>query len=232
MNQKNLILISVLIVVLGAITYFFISKNPSEPTALPTSTNQTPQSLNGRKLLSVDFPLKSGHKLYMEYDASIVPMGKLFDEEKYGGFGEHAIEILSTQIKGVDELSGIIGQISTKEQASAFVKFFTSEPTRHLLKPNPFLGIEPSDWYVQTIVQMPSSLSKLLTPAKIDKVGGQWVIERDLLMYPNWENQKQQTPAQLVRSRETISQAGTYTFSISRVLAEGDEVNNLLPYYL
>ncbi|MBI2409947.1 hypothetical protein HYV30_02790 [Candidatus Kaiserbacteria bacterium] len=235
MNQKNIVLILVLIVALGAITYFFVSKNISAPNISPTTTNPppqqpvvttgnnpiapiTPQSLNG-KILSVNFPLKSGHKLYMEYDASIVPMGKLFDLEVSSGN--------ITQVKGVDELSLITGQVNTKEQASAFVKFFTTEPTRHLLKPNPISGIEPSDSYAQ----MPSSISKLLTPAKIDKVGGQWVIERDLLLYPNWANQQQKTPAQLVRSRETISQAGAYAFNISRVLAEGNEVNNLLPYY-
>ncbi len=239
MNQKNIVLILVLVVALGAVTYFFISKNSSAPTNLPTSTNPpseqpvaptgnnpvaptTPQSLNGKKLLSVNFPLKSGHKLYMEYDASIVPMGKLFDLEASSGN--------ITQVKGVDELSRITGQISTKEQALAFVKFFTSEPTEFLLKPNPISGIEPSDERRQG-GQMPNSLTRLMTTTKIELRDGQWVIERDLLMYPNWANQKQQTPAQLVRSHETISQTGTYTFSVGKVLAEGGEINKFLPYY-
>ncbi len=155
----------------------------------------------------------------MEYAASIVPIGKLFDLEISSGN--------IVQIKSVTELSGITGQIGTKEQASAFVKFFTSEPTRHLLKPNPVLGIVPSD----SPMQLPSSLANLLTSTKVDVINGQWVIERDLLMYPTWANQKQQTPAQMVRSHETISRTGTYTFSVSKVLAEGNEVDNLLPYY-
>ena len=239
MNQKNIVLMFVLVVALGAITYFFISKNSSAPATLPTSINPSsqqsvaptgnnpvaptaPQSLNGKKLLSVNFPLKSGHKLYMEYDASIVPMGKLFD-----------LEVSSeniTQVKSVDELSRITGQISTKEQALAFVKFFTSELTGFLLKPNPISGIEPSDERKQG-GQMPNSLTRLMTTANIELRDGQWVIERDLLMYPNWANQKQQTPAQLVRSHEIISQAGTYTFGIGKVLAEGDEINRFLLYY-
>lgn len=236
MNQKNIVLILILIITLGAITYFFVSKNISTPNISPITTNPspqqpvvttgnnptaptTPQFLNGKKFLSISFPLKSGHKLYMEYDASIVPTGKLFNLEVSSG------NVI--QIKDVGELSLVTGQINTKEQAFAFVKFFTTEPTRHLLKPNPISGIEPSDSYAQ----IPSSLSKFLTSAKIDKVDGQWVIERDLLLYPNWVNQQQQAPAQLVRSLETISQTGTYTFNISKVFAEGNEVNNLLPYY-
>jgi len=240
MNQKNIILILVLVLALGAITYFFVSKNSSTPTNLPTLTNPpsqqpvattgnnpvvptTPQSLNGKELLSVNFPLKSGHKLYMEYDASIVPMGKLFDLEVSSGN--------ITQVKGVDELSLITGKISTKEQALAFVKFFTSEPTEFLLKPNPLSGLEPSDERRQG-GQIPSSLTRLMTTANVELRDGQWVIERDLLMYPNWwTNQKQQILAQLIRSRETISQTGTYTFSVGKVLAEGDEINKFLPYY-
>lgn len=187
----------------------------------------TPQSLNGRKLLYVNFPLISGHRLYMEYDASIVPMGKLFD-----------LEVSSRniiQIKGVDELSRIIGQISTKEQALAFVKFFTSYPTRFLLKPNPFHGIEPSDTVSERPYrQMSDSLTRLMTTTNIELRNGQWVIERDLLMYPKYPNradQKKQTPAQLVRSFETISKTGTYIFSVGKVLAEGDEIRKFLPYY-
>jgi len=200
-----------LVVALGVITYFFVSKNSSAPT-----------NLNGKKLLSVNFPLKSGHKLYMEFDESIVPVGKLFD-----------LEVSSrniTQVKGVDELSRITGQISTKEQALAFVKFFTSAPTKFLLKPNPLSGIEPSDERRQG-GQMPNSLTRLMTATNVELRDGQWVIERDLLMYPDWADQKQQPPAQLVRSHETISQTGTYTFGIGKVLTEGDEINKFLPYY-
>lgn len=196
--------------------------SPRQPAAAAKSNPATPtgrQSLNDKTILPVGFPLKSGHKLYMEYDTSIVPMAKLFDLEASSGN--------LTQVKTVDELSKLTGQINAKEQALAFVKFFTSEPTRHLLKPNPFSGIEPSDSYVK----MTGSLTRLLTSAKIDRIDGQWVIERDLLLYPNWTSQKLQTPAQLVRSHETMSQAGTYTFNIKQVLSEGDEVNTLLPYY-
>lgn len=208
MSQKNIILILLLVVALGAIAYFFGFKN------FPTST------LSGKEPLPVSFPLKLGHKLYMEYDPSIVPTGKLFDLETSSGN--------LTQVETVDELSKITGTISTKEQALAFAEFFTSIPAM-FLDQNPLSGIEPSHPYARE--RMPSSLSRLLTPAKVDKVSGQWVIERDLLMYPNQANQQQQTPAQLVRSRETISPTGTYTFSVSKVLAEGKEVNNLLPYY-
>ncbi len=158
----------------------------------------------------------------MEYDAKVVPQGKLFDWE--------ASSWNLTQVKTADELAKLIGQIDTKEQALAFVKFFTSSPTRHLLKPNPFSGIEPEDSYAP----MPSSLSRLLTPAAADKADDRWVIERDLLLYPNQTNnvvQESQTAARLVRSKETISQTGTYTFSAEQVLLEGDQVNNLLPYY-
>jgi hypothetical protein len=223
----------VLIIAIGAMTYFFVSKNISTLVTSPTSTNSpsqqpvisngnnpvtptTPQSLNGKKLLSVNFPLKSSHELYMEYDESIVPMGELFDLEVSSGN--------ITQVKSVDELSLITGQITTEEQALAFVKFFTSEPTKFLLKPNPVSGIESSD-------EGPNSLTRLMSPVSIELNNGQWVIERDLLMYPNWANQKQQTPAQLVRSREIISQTGIYTFSIGKVLAEGDEIDKFLPYY-
>ena len=194
-------------------------RQPATATKSNPATSTGRQSLNDKTILPVGFPLKSGHKLYMEYDASIVPMGKLFDLEVSSGN--------LTQVKTVDELSKLTGQINAKEQALAFVKFFTSEPTRHLLKPNPFSGIEPSDSYVK----MTGSLTRLLTSAKVDRIDGQWVIERDLLLYPNWTSQKLQTPAQLVRSLETLSQAGTYTFNIKQVLAEGDGVNALLPYY-
>lgn len=238
MDQKNIVLIIVLIVALGAIIYFFVSKNNSVPVTSPTSTNSssqqpmtsngnnplapTTQSLNGKKLLSVNFPLKSDHKLYMEYDASIIPMGGLFDLEVSIG------NVI--QIRGVDELSRLTGKIDTKEQALAFVRFFTSEPTKFLLKPNPILGIEPSDKRRRD-GQMPNSLTRLMTTENVELRDGQWVIERDLLMYPSWVNQKQQTPAQLVRSHETISQTGTYTFGIGNVLAEGDEINKFLLYY-
>jgi hypothetical protein len=158
----------------------------------------------------------------MEYDASIVPMGKLFDLEVSSG------NII--QIKGVDELFRITGLISTKEQALAFVEFFTSDPTRFLLNPNPLSGIEPSDER-RPGGQMPNSLTRFMTAPHVELRDGQWVIERDLLLYPVWANLKQQTPAQLVRSRETISQTGTYSFSIGNVLAEGNEINNFLPYY-
>lgn len=238
MNQKNIILTLVLIVALGAII-FFVSKNSSAPSTSPTSANPSPQQpaiptannpavstvpqyLNGKTLLSVNFPLKSGHKLYMEYDASSVPIEKLFDLEVSSGN--------ITQVKNVDELTRITDQIKNKEQALAFVKFFTSAPTGFLLESDPVSGIEPSDESRQG-GQMPNSLTRLMSPASIELSNDQWVIERDLLMYPNWANQKQQTPAQLVRSHETISQTGTYTFSIGKVLAEGNEINNFLPYY-
>ena len=104
------------------------------------------------------------------------------------------------------------------------------DSTRFLLKPNPISGIEPSDPSRQG-GQMPDSLTRLMTKTSVELSNGQWVIERDLLMYPNWTNQKQQTPAQLVRSHETISQTGNYTFSIGKVLAGGNEINKFLPYY-
>jgi len=157
----------------------------------------------------------------MEYDASIVPMGKLFDLEVSSG------NVI--QIKNVDELSRIAGKISAGEQALAFVEFFTSSPTKFLLN-SPISGIEPSDESRQG-GQMPNSLTRLMTTANIELRDGQWVIERDLLMYPDWADQKQQPPAQLVRSHEIISQAGTYTFGIGKVLAEGDEINSFLLYY-
>ena len=173
--------------------------------------------------MSVDFPLKSGHKLYMEYDASIAPMGSLFDLEISSGNLK--------QIKTVNELSELISAIRTKEEALALAEFFTSEPTKFLLTSNPFSGIEPSD-SIRQGGQMPDSLTRLMTKTSVELRNGQWIIERDLLMYPNWANQKQQTPAQLVRSHETISQIGSYTFGISKVLAEGDEINKFLPYYI
>ncbi len=220
MNQKNAISAAVLVVVLCAISPANLS---ARQTIVPKCSDPVmpvaPQALRDKDFLPVNFPLKSGNKLYMEYDASIVPIGRLFNLEAWRGN--------LTQIRSVDELSRITGQMNTKGQVLSFVKFFTSEPTRHLLKPNPLLGIEPGDSHAQ----IPDALSKLLTPTKIDKIDGQWIIERDLLLYPRKETPQQKTPAQLVRSRETISQTGVYTFSIGKVLAEGAEVNNLLPYY-
>lgn len=236
MNYKNIVFIIVLTVALGVISYFFVFKNSAISNTAPFTINPPPeqlvspirnnavapttlQSLSRGQLLSVNFPLKSGHELYMEYDERVVPSGWLFDLEVSSG------KII--QIKNVDELSRVVDRIDTVEQASAFVNFFTSKPSRFLLQLDPFEGIEPSD----AVMKIPSSPSKLLTPAKIDKVGGQWVIERDLLMYPVWVSEEYQIPVRLVRSHETISQTGMYSFSISKVLAAGNQVPYLLPYY-
>ena len=90
-------------------------RQPATATKSNPATSTGRQSLNDKTILPVGFPLKSGHKLYMEYDASIVPMGKLFDLEVSSGN--------LTQVKTVDELSKLTGQINAKEQALAFVKF-------------------------------------------------------------------------------------------------------------
>ncbi len=163
-------------------------------------------------VLPDNFPLKSGHKLWMRREGFIFvgpPIVELFDlETPSGNFKE---------IKTVAELAQVIGEVNTKEHALGFVEFFSSEPTMYSLKPNRFSGIVPVD----SVYRMPSSLARLLTPPNIEKVGGQWIIERDLFLYPN----------RLVRSQETISQTGAYTSGIKQVLSEGDEVAKLLPYY-
>ncbi len=43
MNRKHIVLIIVLIVALGAITYFFVSKNSPAPATAPVTTNPPPQ---------------------------------------------------------------------------------------------------------------------------------------------------------------------------------------------
>ncbi len=211
--SRKIIFIILGVVVILVLAYSFLWMKSGFVDYRP----QTFLSLNGKTSLSVNFPLKTGISLYMEYDASIVPMGKLFDLEASSGN--------IVQVKSADELLKLTGQFNTREEALAFVKFFTTDPTRFLLS-SPVSGIELSDPFAH----MPSSLVGLLSHPKIDKIGEQWVIERDLIMYPNYTNQ-QKTQAQLIRSHETISQIGIYTFSISKVLAEGGEVNNLLPYY-
>lgn len=195
--RKSIILsILVLIAVLGLAAYFLIYKN--QPMAQAINSD-------GKELLAVDFPLKDGHQLYLEYNTSLAPTGKLFDLDMASGN--------ITQIENATELSRIIGPIETKEQALALARFFTSDPTRFLLKQNPMEGIEPSD-----------ESRRGITTVRLDNDG--WVIERNLLLYP-----KPPTPAQLVRTYETISKVGDYRFNIGQVLAAGDEINNLLPYY-
>jgi len=235
MNQKNSLLVAITVVILASMAVLYILKDVPAPAAVPVSINPSPQqpvvvpdtkpiepttpSWVGNQLLSVGFPLQPDHLLYMKFDGSIVPMGKLFYVKGSNGS--------LTQIKNVSELSRITGQISTREQVLAFVSFFTSEPTKFLLEQNPVQGIEPA----YSVSEMPQSLTRLLTTTTVELHNGQWVIERDLLRYPSLSAQEQRVPAQLVRSYETLSQDGIYTFSIGRVLAEGDEVNSFLPYY-
>ncbi|MBI3997273.1 MAG: hypothetical protein HY352_06415 [Candidatus Omnitrophica bacterium] len=165
------------------------------------------------KPLPVRFPLKPGHELALEFDASILPFGRLFDVNPSNG--------TRRQLTTVQELLQIVGPISSADEAIAFVQFLTDYPTRFILK-KPFSGIEPSE----TIHPAPEELLRLMTPTQVEENGEDWIIERDLLLYPSAPE-----PARLVRTRERVSKTGDYYFKVGRVLLEGVEVNQLLPYY-
>ncbi|MBI5192609.1 MAG: hypothetical protein HZA08_04080 [Nitrospirae bacterium] len=55
---------------------------------------------------------------------------------------------------------------------------------------------------------------------------GKFIIERNLIRYPNGKRLKQ-----LVRSKETVTLDGHYFFEVKEVIAEGESIKILLKYY-
>jgi len=165
-------------------------------------------TLSNKKILSVKFPLKNGHELYYEYNSNM-NQAALFENSG----------IKFRQIKTAEELAALVDSINTKEEALAYVKFFSSLLARFSLRNDPCChGVEPT--------HITDSLASLLNSTSIEENSGQFVIERDLLLYPEGDKK-----ARLVRSKEVVSKAGTYTFTIKQILSEGDQVNQHLPYY-
>lgn len=175
-----------------------------------------------RGALSVDFPLKPNHELYIEHFPSFAgPYYKIFDVTVKN----------SSEIQAVEELIQPIDTLDAEEEALAFVQFFTDDDTRFALKDSPFDGIEPKDVYQQ----LPSLIMSKLTPTRVTSDDEKWIIERDVLLYPKYRtvNSKLEllTPAQLVRSREVVIKTGGYVFEVRKILMEGDMIDGVLIYY-
>lgn len=174
--------------------------------------------MSGKTPLTTGFPLKPGYALSMAYRDEPDPHGRLFARQISTG--------TFVKLYNAEDLMSVVDTISTKEQALALADFFTATPTRHLLKTLPYLGIAAHD----VARSMTPEISALLTEPSATLQGSDWIVERDVLLYQNHRFHGQDKPAQFVRSYEVISHNGVYTFAIGTVLAEGDEIEELLPY--
>lgn len=135
-------------------------------------------------------------------------------------------------IRDTEGFAQVIGDITSKEEALELVRLLTSQEIRPFLQDIYYAEVHKKAdtddiWFAIEPEQYDEW--NLHEPVIIEE-NGIYQIDRFVACYPRLIHRKIITEAKLIHIREWVSPEGDYLAEIRDILAEGDEIRNILVF--
>lgn len=135
------------------------------------------------------------------------------------------------QIRNTDDFARILREIMSPEEALEYIRLITHQDIMPFLQdvsyPMVHKKAAANDVWFAVDPEQYAALN-LHDPLVTEK-DGIYIIDRIAVCYPKLIHDTLLTPARLVSLREWVSSDGKYAVEIRQTIAEGDEVQKILP---
>jgi len=169
--------------------------------------------------------LKEGYSLYIKTEEGCKPIQACSQLIAKKGNREIKIDTIG-------DLSQVIDEVRNEDEALALVNFFTSESYGFLFKDSSCRTLQKKTSPEQKFLAVDEETYNAwkLEEPRVEQKDNRFHITRFLVCYPQFEA-GEKTEAQLVKVHEAVDKTGKYERIRKEVVAEGPDVNKLLPYY-